>query len=104
VVLKPLHITITHQTAWSTYGIDQNQAGRFRISRWKAINGPNLSSFNFCEQVLKKGLDRGFNLEYVKDANGNAMSHGKPYHDENQFGSDETNYNLIFYQMVVQYQ
>jgi hypothetical protein len=34
----------------------------------------NLSSFYFSNKFFAKGLDRGFNLEYVKDANGNAMS------------------------------
>jgi hypothetical protein len=44
----------------------------------------------FANKFLeKKGLDRGFNLEYVKDANGKAMSHGKPYHMRINLAPDE---------------
>jgi hypothetical protein len=37
-------------------------------------NGPTFQLLLFSNKFAK-GLDRGFNLEYVKDANGNAMSY-----------------------------
>ncbi|WP_396186331.1 M1 family metallopeptidase [Flavobacterium sp.] len=57
--------------------LDQNQAAKNSQSplaenqRTQEVFTPN----NFANKFLKQGLDRGFNIEYLKDAKGNAMSY-----------------------------
>jgi hypothetical protein len=105
-VKQTVHITITHQTAWSIMDTirSKSKRRRFWISLAKAINEPDLSSFNFCEQIFRKGLDRGFNLEYVKML----MVMPTIYSNHTRWESIWLPWgkfnNLIFYQMVVQHQ
>jgi hypothetical protein len=57
--------------------LDQNQAAKnsqtplAENQRTQEVFTPN----NFANKFLKQGLDRGFNIEYLKDAKGNAMSY-----------------------------
>jgi hypothetical protein len=100
-------IYITHQTAWSTYGYNwiKIKQRRFRFPCGKRKMDQTFPASTFFEQIFAKGLDRGFNLEYVKDANGNAMSYTVNHTMMRiNLATDETKfYNLILYQMVVQY-
>jgi len=57
--------------------LDQNQAAidsESPLSESEKMNRTFPAS-KFADKFLKKGLDRGFNIEYVKDAKGNAMSY-----------------------------
>jgi hypothetical protein len=57
--------------------LDQNQAAKNSQSplaenqRTEEVFTPN----KFANKFLKQGLDRGFNIEYLKDSKGNAMSY-----------------------------
>ncbi|HAH55121.1 MAG TPA: aminopeptidase [Flavobacterium sp.] len=57
--------------------LDQNQAAKNSQSplaenqRTQEVFTPN----NFANKFLKQGLERGFNIEYVKDSKGNKMSY-----------------------------
>jgi hypothetical protein len=57
--------------------LDQNQAAKnsqtplAENQKTEELFTPN----KFANQFLKKGLDRGFNIEYLKDSKGNAMSY-----------------------------
>ena len=57
--------------------LDQNQAAKNSQSplaenqKTEAVFTPN----KFANKFLKQGLERGFNIEYVKDSKGNAMSY-----------------------------
>jgi hypothetical protein len=65
--------------------IDQNQSSeRFRFPGKRKMD-QTFPASNFSNKFAK-GLDRGFNLEYVKDANGNAMSYTVNHTMMNQFG------------------
>jgi hypothetical protein len=61
--------------------LDQNQAAKNSQSpltenqRTQEVFTPN----NFANKFLKQGLDRGFNIEYLKDSKGNAMSYSINY-------------------------
>ena len=61
--------------------LDQNQAAKnsqtplAENQRTQEVFTPN----NFANKFLKQGLDRGFNIEYLKDAKGNAMSYSINY-------------------------
>jgi hypothetical protein len=57
--------------------LDQNQAAKDSespLAESEKID-QTFPASNFANKFLKKGLDRGFNIEYVKDAKGNAMSY-----------------------------
>src|SRR3970040_145118 len=57
--------------------LDQNQEAidsESPLSESEKMNRTFPAS-KFADKFLKKGLDRGFNIEYVKDAKGNAMSY-----------------------------
>jgi hypothetical protein len=85
--------------------LDQNQAAKDSDSPLERKMDQTFPASTFFEQIFCKGLDRGFNLEYVKDANGNAMSYTVNHTMMRiNLATDETKfYNLILYQMVVQY-
>jgi len=57
--------------------LDQNQAAKnsqtplAENQKTQEVLTPN----SFANRFLKQGLDRGFNIEYLKDAKGNAMSY-----------------------------
>lgn len=61
--------------------LDQNQAAKnsqtplAENQRTQEVFTPN----NFANKFLKQGLDRGFNIEYLKDSKGNAMSYSINY-------------------------
>ena len=61
--------------------LDQNQAAKnsqtplAENQRTQEVFTPN----NFANKFLKQGLDRGFNIEYLKDVKGNAMSYSVNY-------------------------
>jgi len=57
--------------------LDQNQAAKDSESPLSESEKMNQTfpASKFADKFLKKGLDRGFNIEYVKDAKGNAMSY-----------------------------
>jgi hypothetical protein len=57
--------------------LDQNQAAKDSESPLAESDRMNQTfpASTFANKFLEKGLDRGFNLEYVKDANGKAMSY-----------------------------
>jgi len=57
--------------------LDQNQAAKDSESPLSESEKMNRTfpASKFADKFLKKGLDRGFNIEYVKDAKGNAMSY-----------------------------
>jgi hypothetical protein len=57
--------------------LDQNQAAKDSDSPLAESEkmDQTFPASTFSNKFLQKGLDRGFNLEYVKDANGNAMSY-----------------------------
>jgi hypothetical protein len=57
--------------------LDQNQASEYSESPLAESDKMDQTypASTFANKFLEKGLDRGFNLEYVKDANGKAMSY-----------------------------
>ncbi|WP_291099043.1 MULTISPECIES: M1 family metallopeptidase [unclassified Flavobacterium] len=57
--------------------LDQNQAAKNSQSPLAESEKmeQTFPASNFANKFLKKGLDRGFNIEYVKDAKGNPMSY-----------------------------
>jgi hypothetical protein len=57
--------------------LDQNQASEDSESPLAESDKMDQTypASSFANKFLEKGLDRGFNLEYVKDANGKAMSY-----------------------------
>ncbi|MGO4819264.1 M1 family metallopeptidase [Flavobacterium sp. W22_SRS_FP1] len=57
--------------------LDQNQASEDSESPLAESDKMDQTypASTFANKFLEKGLDRGFNLEYVKDANGKAMSY-----------------------------
>jgi hypothetical protein len=57
--------------------LDQNQASEDSESPLADSDRMDQTypASTFANKFLEKGLDRGFNLEYVKDANGKAMSY-----------------------------
>lgn len=61
--------------------LDQNQAAKnsqtplAENQRTQEVLTPN----SFANKFLKQGLDRGFNIEYLKDSKGNAMSYSINY-------------------------
>jgi len=61
--------------------LDQNQAAKTSQTplaenqKTEEVFTPN----KFANKFLKQGLDRGFNIEYLKDAKGNAMSYSINY-------------------------
>jgi hypothetical protein len=61
--------------------LDQNQAAKnsqtplAENQKTQEVLTPN----SFANKFLKQGLDRGFNIEYLKDAKGNAMSYSINY-------------------------
>jgi hypothetical protein len=55
--------------------LDQNQAARFWFPLWKAKGWTKPFQLLLFEQIFCKRTGSRFNLEYVKDANGNAMSY-----------------------------
>jgi hypothetical protein len=57
--------------------LDQNQAAKDSESPLAESEKMNQTfpASNFANKFLKKGSDRGFNIEYVKDTKGNAMSY-----------------------------
>ena len=57
--------------------MDQNQASKNSDTPLAATNKIEsvLTPAKFTNEYLKQGLDRGFNIEYVKDAEGNPISY-----------------------------
>jgi hypothetical protein len=57
--------------------LDQNQAAKNSESPLAESDkiDQTFPASTFANKFLKKGLDRGFNIEYVKDASGKAMSY-----------------------------
>nr|WP_315258602.1 M1 family metallopeptidase [uncultured Flavobacterium sp.] len=57
--------------------LDQNQASKNSDTPLAATNKIEsvLTPAKFVNEYLKQGLDRGFNIEYVKDAKGNPISY-----------------------------
>ena len=57
--------------------LDQNQAAKNSQSPLAESEKmeQTFPASNFANKFLKKGLDRGFNIEYVKDVKGNPMSY-----------------------------
>ena len=57
--------------------MDQNQASKNSDTPLAATNKIEsvLTPAKFANEYLKQGLDRGFNIEYVKDAKGNPISY-----------------------------
>jgi hypothetical protein len=57
--------------------LDQNQASKNSDTPLAATNKIEsvLTPAKFTNEYLKQGLDRGFNIEYVKDAEGNPISY-----------------------------
>ena len=57
--------------------LDQNQASKNSDTPLAATNKIEsvLTPAKFANEYLKQGLDRGFNIEYVKDAKGNPISY-----------------------------
>ena len=57
--------------------LDQNQASKNSDTPLAATNKIEsvLTPAKFANEYLKQGLDRGFNIEYVKDAEGNPISY-----------------------------
>jgi hypothetical protein len=57
--------------------LDQNQASKNSDTPLAATNKIEsvLTPAKFVNEYLKQGLDRGFNIEYVKDAEGNPISY-----------------------------
>lgn len=61
--------------------LDQNQAAKNSQTPLAENQKTQevLTPSSFANKFLKQGLDRGFNIEYLKDAKGNAMSYSINY-------------------------